>query len=262
MGIHLDYRGKLADLSRLDELIGEVKAFCRQAHWEYLEVDEHLDGIRFGSLADDDPPRGSRKKKSGLVRTHETHPDEFVEHNMGSLTMWFDQVHPNLMDEAVRGIYCYPPGTESVNLVFDGSGNLCTYMELGEHMVKGRFQNVKHYMFSYPFTKTTGCIEEHILICQLLKLLQQKYIPKLKVRDSTGYFQSGNEKDLRLESMAMSAFVGMLRQSPGLVKGMLDLPDDAELTDVTDEFNESQRQAVVARLARGKTVKKARPRPS
>ncbi|MCC6539153.1 MAG: hypothetical protein IT162_16500 [Bryobacterales bacterium] len=261
VGISIGYQGKLDDLSRLDELVREVKDFCARFQWEYLEIDQHLDGIRFLGLDDWEPGR-RKKKTSGPVRSPETHPDEFVMHSSGSLTMWFDQVQPRLMEETMRGIYCYPPGTDSVNLTFDGSGNLCCFQELGDHIVRGKFRNLKHYIFNRPFTKTTGCVEEHKRICALLRIIQQKYIPNLQVNDPTGYYESEDVKRLERESMGLAAAIGMLRRDSGLLKSLLDIPNDADLTDVTDEFNQSPRGSAAKQKARGVDGKQPKPRPN
>lgn len=251
MGIIIDYHGKLDDLSRLDELVCDVKDFCRQVQWKYREWSEHLVGIRHTSLEDWEAPKGKKKRRE---RSPETHPDEYLELCLGSLTLYFDQVSPDFMEETMRGIYCYPPGTESVNLVFDSSGNLCSYLALGVK-APGKFKDVKYYSFMRPFTKTTGCVEEHIRICKLLRMIQAKHMPKLVVTDHAGYFETLDEKKLMAESLGLSAMIGAFRSDPSLLKTALNLPKEAEVTDITHEFNESQQRAAAGKSKAAKKGK-------
>lgn len=76
----------------------------------------------------------------------------------------------------------------------------------------------------------------------MLKAIQTKYIPDLEVTDETGYFDTCDEKELMRGSLGMSARIGMMRGNPSQVKKVLDLPEDAKLTDATGEFNEKPRR--------------------
>jgi hypothetical protein len=123
---------------------------------------------------------------------------------------------PPLIEETVRGIYAIPPDTESLRLVFDHTGRLVHYMELPPEIVIGAVAGTNHYMAFPHFVKTQGATGSHVALCLLLQLLKRKYMPKLVVRDDTGFYKSGNLADLEQSHAELSAILGVLKRSKDL----------------------------------------------
>lgn len=168
MGICISYKGSLSDPSRLEEAIAEVKKFCVRAAWRCEDWEEHVSGMLL-------PSRGRAK--------------------------------PKLIEEDLRGVYVCPPETESLRLVFDSKGRLAHYLELLEEMVREPIPGAVHYIAMPMFCKTTGCPVTHMRLCLMLRLLEVKYMPNLKVQDDTNYWKTGNFEKLCREHFAMASFI-------------------------------------------------------
>jgi hypothetical protein len=217
MGIVIDYSGTLDDISRIDNLIADVRLFCQQAGWEFDEVAEPISGIALTTAADFMGGRGKTKKPR-------LKPEQWPEEEtfrMGPLTLRFDPKNPTMVEETLRGIIAHPPGTDSLSLTFDGQGHLCYLRAVPQHWVKGPLRDQKHYICYPLFCKTTGETEQHIAICLLLRMLRKSYIRNLKVSDETEFFKTGNMTKLRETHAIMAGVIGVMNKNPGFLKAVL-----------------------------------------
>jgi len=189
MGICITYKGKLNDPARVSELIAEVQSWCGELGWPCQEVTEPIEGIALRW--------GSRKQK--LVHT------------------------------TLRGIWAQPPGTETLVFSFDDRGRLVRYLELPHELLRGKVcQEETYYLAGEIWVKTSGQVEEHIAIVDMLRKLKKKYITNLKVADEANYWETSSRRELthhhRLMDMALSFF-----ENPEVMRGLLGLDDDATI---------------------------------
>jgi len=207
MGICISYRGALKDPNAIDQALSEVREFCDRADWKYEEVSEHYSGVVIMSQAeadgdpgtkviDPDPePWPERTAKSGLmVRVSKRHP-------------------PALIEETVRGMYVVTPDTDSLRLVFDRTGRLVHYMDIPPEMVINAIPETNHYIAFGHFAKTQGATASHAALCLLLHILKRKYMPKLRVRDDSGFYQSGSLAKLEQSHADLGALIGVFSRS-------------------------------------------------
>ncbi len=126
---------------------------------------------------------------------------------------------PPLIEETARGVIALPPDTDSLRLVFDGSGRLVRYA----------MPDTNHYAAFPNFVKTTGAIESHVSICVLLRLLNGKFMNDLEVTDDTELWNTWNAKALERKHAEMRALIGIFRQSKdqgGLLRKLgVDIPE-------------------------------------
>jgi len=151
MGITIHYSGKLDDPRVLPDLLTAARHFCFQRKWKYIDVDDRILGTVERWIPSDDEQ----------VRTKESP-----------------------IDNTMRGIIIQPhPESESVFLTFNQDGELCFYMPEPE---PGHFWENK-----LLFTKTQFApLDVHISICELLRLVRDKYFPSLRVVDEGEYWDT------------------------------------------------------------------------
>lgn len=217
MGIAISYNGSLDDVSRLDELVADVRQFCQSTGWEFAEISQYISGVALaGTAADFTGPEKREDDPEDSKEDMANWPEELTT-RMGGLTLRFDVGPPDLLEETWRGILVNPPGTESVWFTFDGHGRLCHYVDVPQRLIKGKLKDQKHYWCFPVFTKTSGRVDEHIGICLLLKIVRDKYMKNLEVEDGTGYFETGDLKKLHADNAVMAVFLGALKSNPGFL---------------------------------------------
>ena len=198
MGICISYKGSLSDPSRLEEAIAEVKKFCVRAAWRCEDWEEHVSGLLLAS-------KGRAK--------------------------------PKLIEEDLRGVYVCPPETESLRLVFDSKGRLAHYLELLEEMIKDPIPGTTYYLAMPNYCKTNGEPDVHLRMCLLLRILQAKFMPDLKVQDDTNFWKTGNFEKLCKEHLAMGLFIQSMndpKKATEFLRSMgVDIPE-GELVEVLD----------------------------
>jgi hypothetical protein len=72
-----------------------------------------------------------------------------------------------------------------------------------------------YYKYDQLWVKTTGAIESHIQICELLHHLQEKYISDLTVKDDTDFFHNGDERQLRREHKLIGGLIDLFNSPAG-----------------------------------------------
>ncbi len=188
----------------LDEAVHMIRGFCQQAGWHYLDFSQTYSGVVLHWVDPDADPVDKDKDKT-----------------------------PPLVEETLRGAIATPPDTESLQLLFDRTGRLTSYMELPLFMIVNPVHNATHYAeFLHQSVKTSGATESHASICILLHLLKEKYIHNLDVHDDTGFWGSWDFKRMRREHAQMGALLGLVRDSdPSTVLRTLgvDLPEGARI---------------------------------
>jgi hypothetical protein len=158
MGVTLHYRGTLDDLGRLPALCDELADIAQSMGWETFRFDDDF---------------------NAPVDAHLEHRDggASIEGNLG-----------------LKGI-CLSPGDgcETLWFCFDRDGNLRTPM--GQILLLDGTIPLEE---TWAFTKTQFASPElHMWIVGLLKHLKKHYIANLEVRDEGGYWETGDEAELR-----------------------------------------------------------------
>lgn len=89
----------------------------------------------------------------------------------------------------LKGVVLSPPGAcEPVTLVFTRAGRLCDPIHRAASLESGR--RIGRPWLSIATTGASANV--HMWICGLLRYLKKQYMPRLEVRDSGGYWSSGN----------------------------------------------------------------------
>ncbi|MBI3209129.1 MAG: hypothetical protein HYZ37_09555 [Candidatus Solibacter usitatus] len=188
MHISIGYEGRLEDPSRLDELLTFVREFSTKAGWGLREVLTPVSGIAM-----------RRMKKEGM------HGSE----------LWLREQPPapstpltigTPFDDTMRGLFLHTPDTIPVPIIFDNSGAFRLWSKLTTDMLTGPVRrDVQYYLEFAPFAVTTGAVESHVRILQLLLRLKRKFIPELKIDDPTEFFKDCNFDRLAEAHMIIAA---------------------------------------------------------
>lgn len=157
MGVTIHYRGKLDDITKLDNLCNELKDIAGWMGWETRILDDDWS----------DPP------------------DARLVHNSKGA-----EIKGNL---ALKGIILHPESNvESIEFLFDREGNLRSAMNT-LLICEGTLKSED----TWNFVKTQfGGADAHVWIIGLLKHVKKHYISNLEVHDDGEYWETGNRKTL------------------------------------------------------------------
>lgn len=199
MGICINYSGRLNDPGQMDEFLEDVRQVSQAFGWRCTEITRQVSGVEL---------RPSWNGKKGQPQ--------------------------RLIESEVRGVYAQPPDTETLQFLFNKKGRLCYYQEMPNHMFSGPVSPDATYFMQFPLSvKTTGALDSHVLILVLLERLKRKFMSKMRIKDDTGFFETGDLNRLALEHATMSMFVGAMKD-PAFAKTFLKaagvIDADAELT--------------------------------
>jgi hypothetical protein len=155
MGLTIHYQGQLKKMSDLPKLTSEVADICDTMNWSCQD-------FNIKESKDDEV-----NKVLGLLPGEVLHLD---------------------------GIIFKPhPRCESVTLVFDQKGRLCSPMI----PLMAQASDDPEYIWC-GFTKTQFAgPDTHIALVRLLKYLEKRYFQKLEISDEGDYWESGDETKLR-----------------------------------------------------------------
>lgn len=209
MGITINYWGNLDDPEQVDEFSLQMTFRANELGWESWKVDERIVGQAYymagHEISDTDRP-GVKRGTMGL--------------GMKSV------------DDRIRGVMIQPPGTETLRLTFNRAGRLVSYTampgrfkpqetELG--MAMSVTQESGYYLENtVEWVKTTGEVEAHVKIIELLRYAKDNFIGDLHVDDHSGYWDTGDRNKLAREHAGMSALIDIFRE-PAMAKALLDL---------------------------------------
>jgi hypothetical protein len=189
MGITISYSGKLRDPSVIPELIADVTAMAEAAGWHVKSMEELI--------------AEGRVTCSGL-----------------------------------RGVSIWPhPQSEPVRLHFDDEGNFINpaYYALlvdpaqameffaalarpGQELPREPPQPGEIEFFRegsrHVWTKTQHAgARGHVAVCALLRHVKQRYAPGLRVKDDSGYFETGDYARLEGELATVDHLIGRAREA-------------------------------------------------
>jgi hypothetical protein len=221
MGICISYKGSLSDPRMLDKALDEVRGFCRRAGWPCEDFSEHYSGVALTTQAEADDDPGAKPK-------HPPEPWPETKEKYGLRARVSKLYPPGLIEETVRGVMVSPTDTDSLRLVFDKNGRLVNYMELPVDIVINAIPDTAHYIAFPHFLKTQGAPASHAALCLLLRMLKQKFMKNLIVKDPTRFWATGNFARLEREHAELGAIIGLFRTSKnlgGLLRAMgVDIP--------------------------------------
>lgn len=158
MGVSIHYRGKMADISKIEVLCDELALVAKKMSWTCTRLDEDW----------------SKPADASIEVTEK-----------GS------QITGHL---ALKGIvFSIHPKCESLRFFFDAAGNLCdpvsmTLISEGVLKPEDVWIAVKT-QFAGP--------ETHVWIVSLLKYVQEHYLPGLEVRDEGNFWETGKHEMLK-----------------------------------------------------------------
>jgi hypothetical protein len=158
MGVSIHYRGKMADISKIEVLCDELALVAEKMGWPCTRLVEDWS-----------------KPANATIEVTEK----------GS------QITGHL---PLKGIaFSIHPKCESLRFFFDAGGNLCdpvsmTLISQGALKSEDVWIAVKT-QFAGP--------ETHVWIVGLLKYIQEHYLPELQVRDEGEFWETGNHETLK-----------------------------------------------------------------
>jgi len=158
MGVSIHYRGKIADISKINALCDELALVADKMGWTCTHLDDDW----------------SKPPDATIEVT------EKGAHITGHLSL--------------KGIaLSIHPKCESLRFFFDSAGNLCDPVSMtlileGVLKPEDAWVAVKT-QFAGP--------ETHIWIVGLLKYIQEHYLPELQVRDEGEFWETGNHETLK-----------------------------------------------------------------
>lgn len=210
MGIVVEYRGRLHDLSRMDAALDTVRHFCREVGWECSDYSEQVSGVVINPAERNPGIQGGRYDPKSPTR---------VTVNRGDTSISWDEKSVELVEGPVRGVIAKAPNDGQFPFIFDSDGWLGYFISMAPEWLAGTpYAGVQHYLWSRMATKTSfGGFEFHVGVCAILKRLRQDFLPEMKVSDDTDYFETGDLKALRSEHNIMSIFLGAA-QEPAFLK--------------------------------------------
>jgi hypothetical protein len=177
MGITIFYKGTLTDITRINEIISEVKDICQIMKWKYQESDDDWSLPCDGALV----KKGKHLKISG---------------NLGLKGIGF-QPHQH---------------SEWVDLYFDNKGMIWTpvfkAMHTDEPDKMGCMNGVKTQF---------APVNTHVAIVKLLRHLKNKYIHDLEVIDDGGYWESDNVETLEAARNSIFGAMDKLENALGSI---------------------------------------------
>lgn len=90
------------------------------------------------------------------------------------------------VDDTLRGVIIQPhPNSEGIWLAFNQRGELCFY--------HGEEEPGRYRIQEGGFTKTQFApIENHVAVCELLRMVKDNYFPGLQVWDEGEYWETGD----------------------------------------------------------------------
>jgi hypothetical protein len=218
MGVTIHYTGKLDDPEQLHALIQDMKQKSRDLGWPYTEMDDRILGRAYVLVGSDETPTGQP--------------------GVSTSSVYFDVKN---VDDRTRGIFIQPPGTEIFILSFDRSGRMVHYDAMPGPMQPTSVSGLPAITFGnepgwytevdHHWVKTTGRIEEHVLIVALLRHLKDRYISDLEVGDEGDYWETMDLDQLKQNHERMQGLISAFKD-PERIKELLALIGMDDVGDV------------------------------
>lgn len=224
MGIELNYRGFINDMSQLEQFVADMQSRCEQIGWSYRVVDEVFAGTAFCSLGWCAYDEGFGKDKDSYRPPYN---DDFDDHRT--------EFRENI-NERICGIVMYPPDTEVFVFTFNPAGELFYYEEIPKLGVLSMADRMdlwdegKHHAHIEPgwyfahdtqYTKINGALQSQVLMTAFLRYIQKHYMHDLTVRDPTGFWHTDDLAAAERTHRSMGWMIGAVRRSLQEVVGEL-----------------------------------------
>lgn len=192
VSIALYFTGRLADPWRLDEALRAITAFCEERDWIAEEWSQRVSGVALVTAAE---LYGESK------RPREPWPAASGGSGAGDQSLRARvrrKYPPPRLEETNRGLEVTIPGLARVLIAFTPAGHLAEYYEMDRAFVIDAIPNTAHWIASM-LGVTAGSVAAHAGICELLAMLQSRFVPDLSVEDPTDYWATGDVRTLLQE---------------------------------------------------------------
>lgn len=175
MGITIHYSGRINNLVQLPELVGQLKAACREVGWPFQEINERVVGVV-----------------------------EIPHYESGSVT-----TDRQPLDDRWQGLAIAPPGCDTLYLAFSRAGQLVVYHAWFDSPPGTYWLQETMYcktQFSTP--------DIHIAVCNILRIVQP-YMAEWKVCDEGNYWESGDCAELEEQMKTTADFINHIASETG-----------------------------------------------
>jgi len=160
MGVSIHYSGALDHPNDWQMVTQRLKLVADQLAWPWWEVDIPVSGLAQGVYIINHPEHGEMVE----VQTHE-------------------------VNDHIRGLSMQPPDTETFHITFNQAGRLAYYYEFPD-------REPPYHHIDTLWVKTNRAVQSHIYLCDILRYLQERYMPQLKVYDEADFFVTQDITDL------------------------------------------------------------------
>ncbi len=175
--IYLKYSGTIKDRRKIRQLQEEFIDICRISGWKHEIVTENFQTLTM------------KGKASGKRKAEEDEFDDELK-TVASSEVYLDGIIINTGD-----------GADPLKFTFDRNGristiNFCTTDTIG---VSGKLTVKKFEFIYYPYIKVlTPDPEKHRRTVRILEHIKKSYIPDLRVIDTSFYWNSKDEEELKV----------------------------------------------------------------
>lgn len=176
--IYIKFSGSLDDRNTVSQIQEEFADIAEISGWKYSLISED-----FRSMA------LKAKKEMFLTGGHAAHDDGFIP--VPKTDVYLEGIMTTIASNM-----------DPLRLTFDKAGKLATIaFTSGESSSHAGKVTVKKFEFLYyPYIKLiTNNQENHAKAVKILDYLKKRYIPALEVTDTSGYWDSRDEEELRVK---------------------------------------------------------------
>lgn len=224
MGLTIHYSGALDNPAQVGELSLKMRLLCQELGWPCRTINQRILG-----------------QAEHLILHHVEDPGDGIPTTFAS-----SEYKP--IDDRLRGVFIAPPETEPLILTFNREGRLIHYWDFDSSIEQSHdglsaaiLPLARTYYVQESFhVKTTGHVETHVQITDLLRYLKTHFLSNLEVTDEGQYWETNDRQLLATEHAKMERILAMMsdpKQMRQILEevGMLkpDDPDPTIQTNVT-----------------------------
>ncbi len=203
MGVCISYKGRIADPSRIDELIRQTQAFAEHMGWKTWTVPEMFDE---GHIKRVEGLRGITVQISPQCEALHLHFDSegrFVNHFYYVCVHDFEE--RKKFFDAIRA---------SPNFVQGDGGDKDGKVDADDPLNYEFHPNFIEDALYYNRIKTQhGGVEVHVQACAQLRFVRDNFAPDIEISDDTGYFDTGNLDEVKSQMAIVSGIIQNIAQA-------------------------------------------------
>lgn len=179
MGVYIHYDGKSLEPRKLPELLDGMEKVARAFEWKTTRISRQISGLKPTRMEIGNGPT----KIEGL----------------------------RLVEDTVIGIVFDTGEAGAFEIAFNSEGMIGDYVDIS-HFLEGTENEGENCWFFGPlWACVTGFPKTHRSVCTLLRYMETAHrFEDWEVSDGTGYYESGDEKEMLEEHLILGSFKRMM----------------------------------------------------